>query len=316
VARPAIVAVASGKGGVGKSVLSANLAVLLARSGRRVTLLDLDLGGADAHLLFGVFHPARTLTDFLERRVDSLGEAALELGAFSNLRLIVGTGETLGTANLVHASKQRLIRHALKLDSDVLIVDVGAGAGLAVLDFFLMADLPLAVATPDGLSAIDLARFLQLAALRRAAAALAELPELRRDLSVRPFATIAEVYDCAERFSVHARAAAQAAVESFRPCLVVNKAREGSRLARFRLTQLVETYLGREFPVLGEIPEDRSVEESVASFLPVVDAAPACRAAAALGEIAREIGRRLDALALPRALAASAGAPAGASLAR
>jgi flagellar biosynthesis protein FlhG len=308
VARPAIVGIASGKGGVGKSVVAANLALLLARTGRRVTLLDLDLGGADAHLLFGVFHPERTLTDFIERRVDSLDDAAVELSEFSRLRLIVGTGETIGTANLVHASKQRLIRHALKLDTDVLVVDVGAGAALAVLDFFLMADLPLAVATPDGLSAIDLARFLQLAALRRAAAALAEFPELRRDLSTRPFATVAEVFDCAERLSIHAAAAARAAVESFRPRLVVNKARDGSRIARLRLTQLVESYLGREFPVLAEIPEDRAVDESVASFLPVVEAAPDSRAAAALTALAREVDLRLQRLA-PRVLAATAGAP-------
>jgi flagellar biosynthesis protein FlhG len=310
VIRPAIVAIASGKGGVGKSVVAANLALLLARTDRRVTLLDLDLGGADAHLLFGVFRPERTLTDFIERRVESLDEAAVELSEFSRLRLIVGTGDTIGTANLVHASKQRLIRHALKLDTDVLVVDVGAGSALAVLDFFLMADLPLAVATPDGLSAIDLARFLQLAALRRAAAALAEFPELRRDLATRPFATIAEVFDCAELASVHARAAAQAAVESFQPSLVVNKAREGSRLARLRLTQLVERYLAREFPVVAEIPEDRAVDDSVASFLPVVDAAPHSGAAIALGALAREVDLRLT-RAFPRALTATAGAPSG-----
>lgn len=306
-AKPTIVAIASGKGGVGKSVVSANLALLLARQGRRVTLLDLDLGGADAHLLFGLFHPPRTLTDFIERRVESLDEAAVSLEAFGALRLIVGTGETLGTANLLHASKQRLIRHALRLETDVLVIDVGAGAALAVLDFFLMADLPLAVATPDGLSAIDLARFLQLAVLRRAAGALAAFPDLRRDLSVRPFATVAEVLACAAQTSPEARSAVQEAVDSFHPQLVVNKARAGSRLARARLAQLVEGYLGRRFPVLGEIPDDPSVEESVAAFLPVVESHPAGVAAGALRALAVDVGARIDSLRMPRALAATAG---------
>jgi flagellar biosynthesis protein FlhG len=309
VTRPAIVAVASGKGGVGKTVVSANLAVLLARAGRRVTLLDLDLGGADAHFLFGVFHPARTLTDFVERRVGSLDEVALEIGGFAGLRLIVGTGETLGTANLVHASKQRLIRHALKLDTDVLVVDVGAGAALAVLDFFLMADVPIAVATPDGLSAIDLARFLQLAVLRRVAAALSAFPELRRELSIRPFATVDEVLALADGVSPEARLAAVAAVESFRPRLVANKTREGARLARLRLVQLVARYLGRDFPLVAQIPEDRAVDESIASFLPVVEAAPQSAAALALAELGRAVEAAIDEIAIPRALAAAAGAP-------
>lgn len=307
--RPAIVAVASGKGGVGKTVVSANLAALLARAGRRVTLLDLDLGGADAHFLFGVFHPARTLTDFVERRVDSLDDVALEVAGFAGLRLIVGTGETMGTANLIHASKQRLIRHARKLDTDVLVVDVGAGAALSVLDFFLMADVPLAVATPDGLSAIDLARFLQLTALRRVAAVLTPFPELRRELAIRPFATIDDAIALAGAVSAEARLAAAAAVETFHPRLVANRARDGSRLARLRLVQLVGKYLGRDFPLLVEIPEDRAVEDSIVSFLPVVEAAPQSGVAIALGELARAVGAAIDEIAIPRAFAAAAGAP-------
>jgi flagellar biosynthesis protein FlhG len=48
-----LISVASGKGGVGKSVVSANLALALAKRGRQVLLADLDVGGADAHIMFG-----------------------------------------------------------------------------------------------------------------------------------------------------------------------------------------------------------------------------------------------------------------------
>ena len=60
-----IISIASGKGGVGKSVIAANLALLLAKKGKRVTLADLDVGGADIHILFGLMNPPLTLTDFL-----------------------------------------------------------------------------------------------------------------------------------------------------------------------------------------------------------------------------------------------------------
>ena len=54
---PTMISIASGKGGVGKSVIAANLSLLLAKKGKQVVLADLDVGGADAHVLFGLFHP-------------------------------------------------------------------------------------------------------------------------------------------------------------------------------------------------------------------------------------------------------------------
>ncbi len=53
---PLIISVGSGKGGVGKTVVASNLALMLARSGRRVVLADLDVGGADVHVMFGPIH--------------------------------------------------------------------------------------------------------------------------------------------------------------------------------------------------------------------------------------------------------------------
>ncbi|HEX2054963.1 MAG TPA: P-loop NTPase, partial [Nitrospiraceae bacterium] len=144
-----IISVGSGKGGVGKSVIAANLALLLAKAGRRVVLADLDVGGADAHILFGMLHPRLTLTDFIQRREESLEAIAQPTAAHHNLRIIPGTGETLATANLAYAKKQRLIRHFRRLDADVILVDIGAGANYHALDFFLLADHCLAVATPD-----------------------------------------------------------------------------------------------------------------------------------------------------------------------
>ena len=148
-----IISVGSGKGGVGKSVIAANLALLLAKSGKRVVLADLDVGGADAHILFGMLRPRLTLTDFIHRRVDSLEAVAEPTAAHPGLRIIPGTGETLATANLPFAKKQRLIKHFRRVDADIILIDIGAGTNYHSLDFFLMADYYLTVATPDPTSA-------------------------------------------------------------------------------------------------------------------------------------------------------------------
>jgi MinD-like ATPase involved in chromosome partitioning or flagellar assembly len=58
---------------------AANLALLLAKKGKRVTLADLDAGGADIHILFGLMNPPLTLTDFLNHRVERLEDIAQAL---------------------------------------------------------------------------------------------------------------------------------------------------------------------------------------------------------------------------------------------
>ena len=84
-----IIAVGGAKGGVGKSMLAANLAVGLALLGQKVVLADLDLGGADVHLYAGVKSLAKTWNDFLDKKVDSIKDI-LTPTVFKGLSLIGG----------------------------------------------------------------------------------------------------------------------------------------------------------------------------------------------------------------------------------
>ncbi|MCP9473469.1 MAG: P-loop NTPase [Nitrospira sp.] len=131
-----LISVASGKGGAGKSVVSANLALALAKSGRQVILADLDVGGADAHIMFGELNPAVTLTDFLNKRIIRLDDAAIPLTVHPNLRLIAGTGDTLATANMAYSRKKRLMKQFHELEAGIVVIDIGAGTSFHALDFF------------------------------------------------------------------------------------------------------------------------------------------------------------------------------------
>ena len=104
-----IISIGSGKGGVGKSVIAANLAMLLAKRGKRVVLADLDVGGADAHILFGLLNPPRTLTDFVERRVERLEEVLQPVSAHPFLQLLPGTNVAMINA-LAHTVVETLHR--------------------------------------------------------------------------------------------------------------------------------------------------------------------------------------------------------------
>jgi len=288
-----IISIASGKGGVGKSVVAANLALLLATHGRQVVLADLDVGGADSHILFGLLHPPVTLTDFLERRVERLEDVAQPVSYRPNLRLLPGTGETLATANMAYARKKRLIRHFRELQADVIVADIGAGTSYHALDFFLMADHHVVVATPDPTSVLDLYRFVKLAAIRRVLSGFLARGAMTEALSERDFISLDEVLAVASQTDEAGRALAESALRSFRPWLVVNRISGGSRVNVLGLRNLLKEYVGGELTLLGEIPEDRAIERSVRGFLPVAEAEPQAPAAVALRAITDRLQRHL-----------------------
>ena len=288
-----IISIASGKGGVGKSVIAANLALLLAKKGKRVTLADLDIGGADIHILFGLMNPALTLTDFLNRRVERLEDIAQALPVHSGLTLIPGTGDTLATANMPYAKKKRLIRHLKNLQSDVVIVDIGAGTSYHALDFFLMADHHVAVATPDPTSVLDLYRFIKLAAIRRVLASFLARGAMADALSDRDFCSVEEVLQVAGQTDEASRVVAEAALRTFHPMLILNRLSGRAHVNVAALKKLLTQYIGGDLTLLGEIPDDPAMERAVRSYLPVVDREPTAPAAVALAAIAAALLTRM-----------------------
>ena len=281
-----IISIASGKGGVGKSVISSNLALLFSKRGKRVILTDLDTGGANQHVLFGLFHPTATLTDFLGRRVKTLKDVAQPVNGYQGLRLIPGTGDTLLTSNLQYGKKKRLIRHLKELDADIVIVDVGAGTHYHALDFFLLADHHIAVATPDPTSVLDLYRFIKLAAIRKVLTSFAARDPIATSLLNQEFQSISEVLESVGRTNEDGIPIARKALHTFRPCLVLNRMTSGSRINTLQLQSLLKQYVETELTLLGQIPDHESVARSVHRYLPIVDLDPTSPASQALEQIA------------------------------
>lgn len=281
-----IVSIASGKGGVGKSVVAANLALLLAQRGQRVILADLDLGGADSHILFGLGNPPLTLTDFLAHRVPALADVAQPLPVQQNLRIIPGTGDTLATANLAFSKKKRLIRHFQELDADVIVADIGAGTSYHALDFFLMAGHHLAVATPDPTSVLDLYRFIKLAAIRLVLSSFLARDVVAEALADRDYSSVEEVLDVAGKTDEGGRGIAESALRSFQPALILNRVAGRARVNVPQLRKLLKEYVGGDLTLLGEIPDDPAMDRAVRSYQPVAASEPTAPSAAALSRIA------------------------------
>lgn len=288
------ISIGSGKGGTGKTMIMANLAVLLAQAGRKVCLVDLDIGGADAHILYGLFEPRKTLTDFLTRKVDSIEEIAHTFYQFNGLRLVPGTGDTLQTANMTFQEKQRLLRALNGIQADIILFDVGAGTSYHALDFFMQSDLQICVALPDPTSIMDLYNFLHLATIRKVLGSFFSDNDVATTLRNRKFNSLKEVFDLAEETREGGRRRSQLALRFFHPLLVVNRDRENSHINKEKLQKMITHYLGIEMPELGHIPEDIHVQQALKTFLPVSELSPNCNATIALQNIADKIGKLAD----------------------
>jgi flagellar biosynthesis protein FlhG len=145
---PIIISIGGGKGGVGKSTVTANIGTSLSQKGFSVGFIDADLGGANLHLCLGVRRPRAGLQDFIKGNCKSLNEVAVPT-LVERSWLISGASDILELANPNFAQKQKIINNLKKLDADYILVDLGAGSSFHVTDFF--AAFPYGIVVTDGL---------------------------------------------------------------------------------------------------------------------------------------------------------------------
>jgi len=186
------VAITSGKGGVGKTSVAVNLAAKLAQMGRRVILLDADLGCANADVMCNLM-PSGSLAHVVAGRM-TIGEAMCD--APGGFRLVPGASGLAQMANLDRAERDRLLRQlqALERDADLMLIDTGAGVGANVLGFLAAADQVLVVTTSEPTAITD------------AYAVIKTLSRQRDDADVRLLVNM--VRDDAEGRAVFARVSA------------------------------------------------------------------------------------------------------------
>lgn len=269
--------VGGGKGGIGKSIATANIGCALARKGKSVILVDADLGGANLHTYFGIKYPEKGLDDFIKGRSPSLEGVAVETPV-KNLRLISGAGEFLGIANPAYSQKQKLISHIKKLNSEYIIVDLGAGTSYNVLDFFAVSSEGIVVLVPEPAAIQNAYIFLKSFVYRRLlklfcenliiSDMIKEATDIRNANSVKTFS------DLCERISRDDHAAARKAlaeIKTYRPKLLLNMASSGEDVKVVEAFKAAsKTFLSLETEYIGVLysrPEVKAAARKMRPFM-------------------------------------------------
>ena len=298
-----LLSVGGGKGGIGKSLISANLAIALARRGRKVVLVDADLGGANLHTTLGLDLPRRTLSDFILRKVDRLEDVVSPTG-IENLGLVSGALDTLEAASPKHAQKMRLLRHVQGLDVDYVILDLGAGTHTNVLDFFLVSDHGVLVLIPEPTSVENAYRFLKAAFWRRVrnvSQVFGYEGLLREVMEGASFRSPVDLVATVVERDPEAGTNLATQLAAFRPRLVVNQVRSAQDAEMgHAVVAAWRKYFGLEMDYLGGIDYDDEMWRAVRHRKPLLVHRPEVPTARAFERIAERllqadaIGRSAD----------------------
>ena len=288
--------IGGGKGGTGKSFVSLSLGIRLAKMGRRVVIIDADLGGANMHTLLGIRYPDYTLNDFLKRRIENLNEVSIET-SIQNLKLISGGDDILYLANPKFSQKARILRSLDKLDADYILLDLGAGSSFNILDFFIFTQGKVVIVSPFPTSIQNAYGFIKSALYRRLGQVFSKndqiLSLIKKSIdpgSEEKINSIFELVATVDKIDRESASIMGQVVDDFKIKLIVNMAKSEEDAKVGDIIKIVsDKYLGINVDVLKPIPFDRQVEKSIILTNPLLLNETGSKIAISIYEIALNI---------------------------
>lgn len=291
-----IYTIASGKGGVGKTSLTASIGVALAATGNKVVLVDADLSGPNLHTFFGISQPKHTLYDFYMNERPSLVDLVLRT-PYKNLYLISGAIGTLGIANQKYFQKQRLIRQMRKLPAAYIILDIGSGASYNEIDLSLVGDEQIVISTPEPTSILEAFSFVKVSLLRNLVRALRNHPEALEVISRIGFnrpdgqlkTTANGLLVNIGRIDAEAGWIFRSILNTYRPRLLANMIRRrGDVQEVLSIRTAAKTLLSLNVGYVGHIPTDPAIRNAIDVYQPFFAVDPKSKASQAVSRLVQE----------------------------
>ena len=290
-----ILPIASGKGGVGKSLLSANLAIALGQAGKKVVLADLDLGASNLHLALGHNVKNNSIGTYLTDK--SSFQSIIEPTEYDNVSFIAGDSQIPGLTTLKAAQKTKLLRNFHSIDADFLILDLGAGTHQIILDMFLQSPQGILVTAPTVTATLDGYLFLKNSVFRllnttykRGSAGHQYLEQLKTNSDAMKSIYIPKLVDQLSVVDPVNTGLFKTRMNQFKPRLVMNMIddpKDADRAQRIRNS--CSQYLGMDLEYLGLMYRDQLQDKALSSHLPVIIYKPNCVLSQAIYRIAEKV---------------------------
>ena len=275
-----VIPIASGKGGVGKSLVSANLGIAFAQNGKRVVLADLDLGASNLHLVLGHQAPQTGIGTWLGNTKTNFSNVIADTDV-RGLRFIPGDNEIPGAANLTLFQRKTLVKKLLELkeETDILILDLGAGTHQSILDLFLLSNQGIIVSAPAVTAVLNAYVFLKNSVFRLMYSSFAKgtpahnyLEKVRKEgsgghqkLYIPKMLPEIEKTDPASHEKFIKR------LEEFRPRLIMNMVDEPKDAdVAMKIRRSCEEYLDLKIEHMGIIYRDMIQDKALAGRLPII----------------------------------------------
>jgi len=291
-----VIPIASGKGGVGKTIIAANLAVDLAAAGKKTVAVDLDLGGSNLHTVLGIKNLNPGIGNFLSDR-DVPFKDIVCATPYENLSFISGDVLVPGLADIPFSQKKRLLSSILSLEADYIILDLGSGSSFHVLDYFLISNSGMLVVRNQKTSIVNTYAFLKnlvFRFLQRAFVSHREITKyLKRVLHVQKTNAVPPVDEIIEKMR-HIDSMlgekAHSYLGALHPKFIVNKASSPEDIEMVeRARDLIKIDLGIDVECMGLIFDDTAVDESISAATPLAIFQPDSVAAGQISRISQKI---------------------------
>jgi flagellar biosynthesis protein FlhG len=253
--RVRLIAFGAGRGGTGRSVLAANVAVYLAQAGKKVVAVDADPAGGPLHQLLGANRPPRGFGEFLRGKAPGLNELIADT-PIAGVGLVGGEGSTFGASRVKQTAKGILAAIGA-LEADYVVADLGPADSSITLDLWLGADVPVLVTLPEPASIESMYRFAKSAFVRR----LRSLRGLDRVVGnpVGPPPAALDLYRAIRETPGPAERLEQE-IRRYRPTFVVSQTRTVPDLKLGNwIASAARRRLGHPFDYLGHVEADETV---------------------------------------------------------
>ena len=161
-----VIAICSGKGGVGKTLIAANIAYHLTQQNKKVTIIDFDLSSPSLHILFNIANPKKTLKQIIFNTNCNINDLTYET-SIKNLKVICGSSNILGLKENSDLLVKKMMASVNNLKTDFVIFDLGTGLNRFDTNLFIQAHTGILIGTPEPTTILENFNFLKLCILQK-----------------------------------------------------------------------------------------------------------------------------------------------------